>query len=145
MPSPSEPTILLLHGTTRQRAEAILLSGPDLDYEEDPGPDSAKGFSTAPPDGNWPFGSPHEYARRKARLYPLEGGPVLLELKVPLSTVCLAMRLDEELPESWSADMPLEDLTAIVRKWGEVRFGPEIGFEGLLEAWPSLEKRILSL
>jgi hypothetical protein len=117
----SEPLIRLRHGTTRRRAEAILTEGPDANFREPGGSDAAEGFSTARITGPYPYGSPEEVAKGKGRLFPNEGGPVILEIEVP---------------------------EAIVRQadlGGEVRFEPGFGLEELLAAWPSLTRRILPL
>jgi hypothetical protein len=113
--------VLLHHGTTRQRAEAISRNGPDLHYREPGDLLEAEGFSTARLGLSCPFGDPEVVARGKARLFPDEGGPVILEIEVPEWIVQLA------------------DIG------GEVRFEPGFGFEELIAAWPSLAKRILVL
>src|SRR5437868_5250026 len=118
--APTEPLIRLRHGTTRQRAEAILRNGPDPNFREPGNPLPAVGFSTARTHGPYPFGSPVEAAVRKARLFPNEGGPAILEVDVPESLVRMADLL------------------------GEVRFESGFGLEELLAAWPSLPKRILA-
>ncbi len=56
----------------------------------------------------------------KARLFPNEGGPAIIEIEVPESIVAKA------------------DLG------GEVRFEPGYGLAELLAAWPSIPKRIIS-
>jgi hypothetical protein len=114
-----EPLIRLRHGTTRQRAEAILRTEPDPNYLEPGGLDRAEAFSTARAQGPYPFGSPEMAAANKANLFPNEGGSVILEVEVPESIVRKA------------------DLV------GEVRFEPGHGLEELLAHWPSLPKRIL--
>ena len=116
-----EPLVRLRHGTTRQRAEAILRDGPNPNFREPGGSDTAEGFSTARLTGPYPYGSPEDMAIRKDRLFPKEGGPVLLEVEVPATIVRQA------------------DLE------GEVRFEFGFGLKELLAAWPSLAKRILPL
>lgn len=118
--SANEPTLRLWHGTTRLRAEHILHDGPDPNSVI--GGDTAEGLSTAPPDGPFPLGSPIQYARGKARQFPEEGGPAILELEVPASIVALS-----------------------VHPGGEVWFGQGFGLEELLAAWPQIMKRIVSL
>jgi hypothetical protein len=113
-------TRTLRHGTTRQRAEAILKNGPDPNFKEPGGIDPARGFSTAPVLGPYPYGGPENCAQRKGKLFPNEGGPVVLELDVPEEIVALA-----------------DDFG------GEIRFSRGHGFEELLNAWPTLVKRIL--
>jgi hypothetical protein len=65
-------------------------------------------------------GSPAAYAAGKARLFPNEGGPAILEVEVPEWIVRLASATG-----------------------GEIRFEPGYGLEELLAAWDSLTKRIL--
>src|SRR6266852_8723540 len=114
-----EPLVTLRHGTTRHRAEAILRNGPDPNYQEPGGSNRAEGFSTARIQSSYPYGSPEDVASGKARLFPGEGGPALVEIEVPASIV-------------QKADLG-----------GEVRFDPGFGLEELLAAWPSITKRIL--
>ena len=109
----------LLHGTTRLRAEHILHNGPDPNLVV--GGDTAYGLSTAPPEGPFPLGAPEDYARGKARLFPQEGGPAILEIDVP---------------------EPIVSLT--VHPGGEVWFGPGFGLEELLAAWPLISKRVVT-
>lgn len=111
--------VRLRHGTTRQRAEAIFREGPNPNYREPGGSDAAGGFSTARIQGSYPSGEPEAVAVAKARLFPNEGGPAILEIEVPESIVRKA------------------DLGS------EVRFDLGYGLEELLAAWPSLRKRIL--
>jgi hypothetical protein len=120
MAAPNEPLVPLRHGTTRQRAEAIRQHGPDAGFVEPGGLDRADGFSTCPAAGPYPVGSPSDYARGKARLFPNEGGPAVLEVEVPESIVRLG-----------------------IDAGGEVRFQPGYGLEELLDAWPALPKRVL--
>jgi hypothetical protein len=112
--------IRLRHGSTRRRAEAILRDGPDPTFKEPGGLEGARGFSTARIHGPYPTGSPEDMAARKARLFPDEGGPAIIEMDVPEAIVRMA------------------DLG------GEVRFDPGFGLEELLAAWRSLPKRILT-
>jgi hypothetical protein len=114
-----EPLVLLRHGTTRHRAEAIVRNGPDPNYKQPGDPLPAAGFSTARIQSSYPTGSPDDVAAKKARLFPNEGGPAIIEIEVPLSSV-------------QKADIG-----------SEVRFERGFGLEELLEAWPSLTKRIV--
>ena len=114
-----EPLVLLRHGTTRQRAEAIFRYGPDPNYKEPGESTRAEGFSTARIQSSYPYGSPNVVAAGKARLFPNEGGPAIIEIEVPLSIV-------------QKADLG-----------GEVRFDYGFGLEELLAIWPSIPKRIL--
>jgi len=67
-----------------------------------------------------PYGSPEVVAAGKARLFPKEGGPAILEMDVPESIVR-------------KADFA-----------GEVRFHQGYGLEELLETWPTIAKRIIT-
>ncbi len=116
--SGGERTVRLRHGTTRMRAEHILQNGPEPHLVV--GGDTAEGFSTAPAHGPYPLGAPEDHARGKARLFPQEGEPAILEVEVPESIVALA-----------------------VHPGGEVWFGSGFGLEELLAAWPQLWKRIV--
>jgi hypothetical protein len=66
------------------------------------------------------MGSPEDYARGKARLFPAEGGAAIVEVEVPQSIVDLA-----------------------IHPGGEVCFYPGYGLEELLAAWPRIAKRIV--
>jgi hypothetical protein len=63
---------------------------------------------------------PEDYARGKARLFPKEGGPAIVEVDVPDAIVALGFH-----------------------PGGEVWFGPGFGLEELLAAWPALGKRVV--
>jgi hypothetical protein len=117
--SSAEPTVRLRHGTTRMRADHLLQQGPDPNRVV--GGDTAYGLSTAPAEGPYPLGAPEDYARGKARLFPQEGGPAILEIEVPQSIVARA-----------------------VHPGGEVWFGPGFGLEELLAAWPRIVKRVVT-
>lgn len=111
--------IVLRHGTTRKRAEAILLNGPDPTFIEPGGSPPASGFSTARLEGPHPYGSPEVVAAGKARNFPNEGGPAILEIEVP------------------------EHIVQMAELQGEVRFDPGWGLEELLDVWALIPKRIL--
>jgi hypothetical protein len=115
---------ILLHGTTRQRAEQILARGPDPDFIEPGGGTRAEGFSTCLQSGPFPLGPPEEYARRKAALFENEGGPVILVLEVPDDLIALT---DQIL-------FPLSQ--------GVIQFDVGAGLEELCAAWPMLPKQI---
>jgi hypothetical protein len=117
--------VKLLHGTTRHRAESILRDGPDPDYQEPGGERDDTGFSMSLATGPFPFGTPEQYARRKARAFPNEGGPAILEVEVPDETVALAVN-------EW---FPLSQ--------GLVQFNIGSGLEELLNSWPIFEKCIV--
>jgi hypothetical protein len=118
---------ILLHGTTRRRAEQILANGPDPEFIEPGGGTRAEGFSTCLEAGPFPVGSPEEYARRKAAAFPDEGGPAILRVDVPDDVIALAV--DE-------AYFPLSQ--------GLVQFDEGAGLEELRAAWSSLTKQIVS-
>jgi hypothetical protein len=114
-----EPTVQLWHGTTRLRAEHLLQNGPDPKLVV--GGDTVEGLSTALPHGPYPLGDPRDYALGKARLFPQEGGPAILEIDVPESIAALALHPD-----------------------GEVWFGVGFGLEKLLAIWPRITKRVFT-
>jgi hypothetical protein len=118
---------VLLHGTTRHRAERIFASGPDPDFVESGGKGKAEGFSACLQQGPFLFGTPKEYARSKAAAFPGEGGPAIIQVDVPGAIVALAAN------ESY---FPLSQ--------GLVQFDRGAGLEELLAAWPSLAKRVIS-
>src|SRR4051794_7956003 len=117
---------ILLHGTTRHRAEQIIIEGPDPNYVEPGGGPKAEGFSTYLESGPFPVGTPAEYARRKATRFPDEGGPVILIVDVPDQIVALAV--DEVY-------LPLSQ--------GIVKFDEGKGLEELREVWSAIPKRIV--
>jgi hypothetical protein len=117
---------ILLHGTTRHRADRILQRGPDANFQEPGGASKAEGFSTCLELGPFPLGKPQEYARHKALLFPNEGGPVILAMDVPDELIDLAV--DEVF-------FPLSQ--------GVVQFDVGSGLEELQAAWSSLTKRII--
>src|SRR5437868_6539055 len=82
---------ILLHGTTRLRAERIAIGGPDPDYVEPGGSARAEGFSTCVDGGPFPLDTPENYARRKAALFPNEGGAAILYIDVPEDVIALAV------------------------------------------------------
>src|SRR5437667_5551058 len=116
---------ILLHGTTRQRAEAIMARGPDPGFIEPGGGPKAEGFSTCLDSGPFPLGMPQEYADRKAAAFPNEGGPAILAIDVPDDIITLAV--DEEY-------FPLSQ--------GVVQFDEGAGLEELRAAWPTLPKQM---
>lgn len=118
---------ILLHGTTKQRAEQLLARGPDPDFIEPGGGLRAEGFSTSLEGGPFPLGTPEEYARSKAAAFPNEGGPAILAVDVPEEIIALAV----------SEFFPLSQ--------GVVQFGDGVGLEELRAAWPTLMKRIVSV
>src|SRR5947209_6446985 len=102
--------MLLHHGTTRKRAEAILANGPDPTFQEPREWTAAEGFSTARPGGPARHGAPEVVARGKAAIFLDDGGAVIVEIDVPDEIV---RRADD-----------LRD---------EVRFSPGAGLEELLD------------
>ena|SRR5438128_401344 len=114
--------MLLLHGTTRARAEAIMKDGPDPDFGEPGELTTADGFSMARPAGPFALGNPEIIARGKAAKFPQDGDPVILEIDVPDDVIRSAFDVVDE-----------------------VRFLPGFGLEELLQVWQSLPMRILPL
>lgn len=121
--------MILLHGTTRQRAERILAHGPDPSFCEPGGQATENGFSTYLDQGPFLFGDPDEYAYGKAREFEDEGGPVILILQVPDAIVQKAVT-------DW---FPLSQ--------GLVQFDRGSGLEELLAVWSEIASsaRIRSL
>jgi len=115
---------ILLHGTTRWRAERIVSSGPDPNYVEPQGVVRAESFSTCLETGPFTLKSPGDYALGKAKNFPAEGGPVILVMDVP----------DEIIDKT--------DLVLCPRSSGVIQFDSGFGFAELLAAWPTIEKRI---
>lgn len=119
--------MILLHGTTRRRAEKIIQHGPNPRYLEPGGRPNEDGFSMNLEAGPFHFGSPEEYARGKAKEFPNEGEPVILVVDVP----------DKIVQRAVSEWYPLSQ--------GLVQFDPGAGLEELVAAWPTLVKAIRSL
>src|SRR5262245_13316123 len=118
---------IVLHCTTRNRAEQIMARGPDPDFTE-PGGGRAEAFSTCLESGPFPLGTPEEYARRKAAGFPDEGGPVILAVDVPDEIIALAV--DEVY-------FPLSQ--------GVVQFDEGAGLTELRAAWSTLSKQIVEV
>jgi hypothetical protein len=117
---------ILLHGTTRHRAEKILALGPDPDYRETLDGPRAEGFSTYLELGPFLFGTPADYARSKAALFPDEGGPAILTVDIPDRIIALAT-----------------DPVYFPLSQGIVQFDEGAGLEELRAAWQTLSKSIL--
>jgi hypothetical protein len=117
--------MILLHGTTRWRAEQILDLGPDPRFREPSGQALADGFSTNVETGPFLFGTPADYARGKAKAFPDEGGPVILVLDAPDDIVQKAVN-------DW---FPLSQ--------GLIQFDPGAGLEELVAAWSIVKKSAL--
>jgi hypothetical protein len=116
---------ILLHGTTRRRAEQIAAQGPDPNFVEPLGTTPAGGFSTYLEGGPFPFGPPEEYARRKAAAFPAEGDPVILAVDVPDDIIALAV-----------------DPVFLPLSQGLVQFDPGAGLEELRAAWRLLATEV---
>lgn len=119
--------MILLHGTTRVRAEQILQHGPNPHFQEPGGQAWEDGFSMNVEAGPFLFGRPADYAQGKARRFPDEVGPVILMVDVPDDIVQKAVN-------DW---FPLSQ--------GLVQFDPGAGLEELIAAWPILSKEIRSV
>ena len=128
--TPASPTIILHHGTTLHRAQRIIANGPDAYYAE-PGSHwqtkDPPGFSAARTDRPRVLGTPEEYARFKAENVPNEGGPVILELDVPLNLLA-ALEANPDAKNAMDS--------------GDTRFEPSLGLAELLAAWPTITKRV---
>ena len=105
---------ILIHGTTRERAERIAAHGPD------PARLGSDGFSTYLEGGPFHFGSPEEYACRQAAASPTEGGGAILVMDVPDSIIDLAV----------SDFFP--------RSQGLIQFDEDAGLRELVAAWPGI-------
>jgi hypothetical protein len=119
--------MILLHGTTRVRAERILQHGPDPQFQEPGGQDSDEGFSMNVEVGPFHFGLPEDYARGKATQFPDEGGPAILAVNVPDDLVQRAVG-------DW---FPISQ--------GLIQFDRGAGMEELIAAWSILVKEIRSV
>lgn len=119
--------MILLHGTTRARAERILRNGPDPYFQEPGGVPCDHGFSMSMEAGPFHFGHPEDYARGKASEFPDERGPAILQIDVP----------DEIVATAASRWFPLSQ--------GIVQFDFGSGLEELLAAWSRLSKHIRSI
>jgi hypothetical protein len=119
--------MILLHGTTRARAERILQQGPSAHFQEPGGQAWEDGFSMNVESGPFLFGRPEDYARGKAQEFSGEGGPVILAVDVPEQIV-------QRAANEW---FPLSQ--------GLVQFDPGAGLEELVAAWPGLSKEIRSV
>lgn len=116
--------MILLHGTTRARAERILQHGPDPHFLEPSGHAWEDGFSMNVEAGPFLFGRPEDYARGKAEAFPDEGGPAIIAVDVP----------DEIVQKAASDWFPIGQ--------GLVQFNPGAGLEELIAAWPALSREI---
>ena len=130
-PEPAEFT--LHHGTTLRRARAIEAGGPDPSFRE-PGSQQllpAEGFSAVIADGRpCATGTPEMAACQKAALFPDEGGPAILEVRVP----------------AWIMAILYSDpVAAGLARSGEIRFDPESGLNELRAEWHELTKRVIEL
>jgi hypothetical protein len=117
---------ILLHGTTRHRAERILMFGPSSDFVEPGGGPKAENFSTCLENGPFPLRTPQEYARLKAARFANEGGPVVLLMDVPDEIIARAVD---------DVYFPLSQ--------GLVQFDRGSGLEELLAAWSTITKQIV--
>lgn len=124
--------MLLHHGTTRERAEAIEEAGPSPNFCE-PGGGPAEGFHTARAEGPFDHGSPETYARNKAAIFA-EGGPAILEFILP-----------DDLAASIVAEVGVMEEGKADNLGAEISFYPGYGLEQLRAAWPTLAKRVIPL
>jgi hypothetical protein len=119
--------MILLHGTTRKRAEQMLRQRPSAHFQEPGGQSWAEGFSMCLEAGPFLFRTPEEYDRNKAAAFPDEGGPAILVVDVPQDVIAKAVN-------DW---FPLTQ--------GLVQFDKGAGLEELLAAWPMLSKRTVEV
>lgn len=113
--------MILLHGTTRFRAEQIVERGPNPKFLEPGGKVLDSGFSMNLAAGPFLFGTPEDYAKGKAREFPNEGEAVILILDIP----------DEIVLKAASVWFPLSQ--------GLVQFDSGAGLEELVAAWSSVK------
>lgn len=113
--------MLLIHGTTRRRAERIIARGPDPEYRDRTELPHKDGFSTY---ASWAqqddLGSSRDYAVMKHLDFPNEGEPVILKMEVPDGVVARAV--DRYYPLAQGI---------IVFNYGH-------GIEELLAVWPQV-------
>src|SRR5262249_36355537 len=109
---------ILLHGTTRLRADRIAAEGPD------PKLLAPEGFSTYLERGPFLFGTLEEYACGKAAAFPNEGGAAILAVDV--RDEIIALTVDQYFPLSQ----------------GLVQFDEGAGLEEPRAAWPTLWKEV---
>jgi hypothetical protein len=119
--------MILLHGTTRVRAEQILEQGPNPYFQEPGGQAGDESFSMSVEGGPFLFGRPEDYARGKAKEFPDEGGPAILVVDVPDNIVQRAVN-------DW---FPLNQ--------GLIQFDLGAGLEELLAVWPNISREIRNI
>lgn len=112
--------MILLHGTTRHRADQILQHGPNPRYREPGGQALDDGFSLTLEAGPFLFGTPEDYARGKAEEYPDEGGAVILVLNIP----------EEIIQKAVNQWFPLSQ--------GLIQFDTGNGLEELIASWAEI-------
>lgn len=117
--------MILLHGTTLQRANSILANGPDPAFQEPGGLAVADGFSCTLQEGSEPLGSPLKYAIGKSIAFPNEGGPAIVEMDVP----------DEIVGYADAPWLPI--------RYGVIQFDYGCGLEELLAVWDTIPKSII--
>ena len=76
------------------------------------------------------MGTPEGYARLKAKNFPHEGGPVILELEVPVEVIAV---------------LEADTLAESAMLSGDACFDPAVGMTELLAAWPTIVKRVIVL
>ena len=115
---------ILLHGTTRHRAENIAARGPDPNFIEPGSATNAENFSMYFEQGPFLFGEPEEFARQKAAQFSNEGGAAIIAVDVPDEIIALA--LNQWFPQ----------------RQGLVQFDEGAGLQELIAQWPTLRKEI---
>lgn len=133
----------LLHGTTRARAESIVLNGPDVTFVEPGGVDEAQNFSFTVEGMPSAVGDSVTYARGKASAFPNELGAAVLAVDVPDDIVRLAalehLSLFSGLIE-YDERADVDELTALCG--GVVQFDPGPALDSLVAIWGTLVKEI---
>ena len=124
--------MLLHHGTTRDRALAIVANGPDPTFREGAGPE-CEGFFVSRANG--PFDrSPSDYARAKAATFPRENGPAIVEFELPDETAEQIIAPEGQLINGMALDVRVE-----------IAFQPDGGLERLRAIWAGLKKQVIAV
>jgi hypothetical protein len=110
----------LHHGTTMYRAERIIRVGPEPDYGKSVGVRGDHVFSLYCEGASPDYGTAEEYAFGKDRLFPHEGGPVILTIDIP----------DDIIAQSVPEIDPFS--------FGYVEFQKGFGIDALRAAWATI-------
>lgn len=137
----------LLHGTTRNRADSILMTGPDIDFVE-PGGGSvtAENFSFTLGDSATSLGEAATYARDKAKNNPSEGGPAVVAVDAPDDIVRAATVEHLEAYKVYGLVIEYDEGASVTElvalTGGYVQFDRGPALTQLLAVWGALTKEI---